>query len=138
MHRQGAVLPLYLKHVAGERRLLADWPRSGPGNYRLRLSGAGDIEERTVLLRSRKLGPAAFDTMLHDLSDRLPAQIALALQRTGALAGVHFVPPQENTVAQEVERLRRAVRGVPGRPCLAAVLTELARDPHVMLRGVEP
>ena len=63
--------------------------------------------------------------------------VALALQRTGGLAGVALFPPGESTLAEEVHRLRRAILGTERRPGLAAVLHELAMDPHRVLRPTE-
>src|SRR5919107_110207 len=40
--RQGEELPLYLKRLGGRPRILADWPRSGAGRYRLLLEGLGE------------------------------------------------------------------------------------------------
>lgn len=134
---QGAAIPVSLRRVDGVVRVVADWPRSGPGRYRLHVHGAGFDGESVVSIAPGKLSRDAFAQMLEDLEARLPVIVALGLQRAGGLIGVALPPPGQTTVAQEVVRLRRAVLGVPGRPGLAQVLDELARDPHRMLRPTE-
>src|SRR5215217_2615082 len=46
--RNGIALPTFLKHLAGRERILAEWPRSGVGNYRITLSNDSVVNERTV------------------------------------------------------------------------------------------
>jgi hypothetical protein len=55
--RQGEVLPVYLKRLDGRARVLADWPRSGSGRYRLRLECAGYSEDLMLTIRPAKLAP---------------------------------------------------------------------------------
>src|SRR5437016_4984655 len=48
-------LPLYSKHIRGEIRILADWPLSGTGQYRLTLyDGNAKIDEKLVIVRPGK------------------------------------------------------------------------------------
>ncbi len=126
-----------LRKLDGTARVVVDWPRSGPGRYRLGLDVDGAQEELLLTVHPRKISTAAYVQLLEDLEARLPAVVALGLQRTGGLAGVALPPPGQTTLAQELARLRRALLGTPGRPGLAAVLTELARDPHRVLRTEE-
>jgi hypothetical protein len=126
-------MPLGLRRLAGEVRVLAEWPRSGTGNYELRLRWRS-VEQRLVLVvEPEKLSQESYGRMLEDLETRLPAGVALGLQRLGGLSGLELRPPQESTVAEEVHRLRRAISGVPGRPGLADILPEIARAPHSVL-----
>jgi hypothetical protein len=136
--RQGEELPVYLKRLGGRPRLLADWPRSGAGRYRLRLECLAETEERIVNVRPEKISSESYARLLEDLEGRLPVSVALGLQRAGALSGIVFRPPSETTLAEESNRLKRAVAGTAGRPGLSKVLVELARSPHVILRTTEP
>ncbi len=130
------ILPVYLKQVSGHVRVLADWPRSDPGHHPLRLELVTGTEERTVTIRPSKISDEAFAALLDDLETRLPAAVALGLQRVGALTGIKVLPPGQSTLAQELARLRRAVRGIPERPGLSAVLAQIAQDPHQVLETV--
>jgi hypothetical protein len=134
---QSQPVPLVLRRLGGRVRVLGEWPRAGPGRYRLRLDTADGSAELVVAVQPRKITAAAYARLLEDLEARLPAVVALGLQRAGGLAGIALPPPGQSTLAQELVRLRRAVAGVPGRPGLAAVLTELGRDPHRVLRPTE-
>lgn len=135
--RNGAELPLSLRHIGGSPRVLAEWPRSGPGNYHLRLVAGPDVEERTVSVAPAKISPGAFARMLEDLEFRLPASVALGIQRAGGLAGMRLPPPDRTTLEAELFRLRRAVQGGGGRPGLRDLLPEIARDPHRVLATAE-
>jgi hypothetical protein len=140
---QGQPLDVTLRRAEVEgdsrARVIADVPRLSPGRYVLRVA-LGDewVWEEDVRVRPSKVGDAAFEHLINDLEARLPASIAVGLQRTGALAGVHLLPPAESTRAQELARLRRAVEGAYGRPGLASTLPLIGRDPHRMLRQSEP
>jgi hypothetical protein len=135
LHRGEESLPLALRRLGGEVRVVADWPRSGPGNYRLQLRLNGEVREQIVTVQPEKISRDAYARLLEDLEARLPASVALGLQRTGGLAGVRLLPPGQSTVAEELLRLERAVQGTPGRPGLAKSLAEIARDPHQVLRS---
>lgn len=134
---QGGELLLYLQRLRGELRVLADWPRSGAGHYRLQLlrDAESAAENYVVTVRPRKLSGEQFNQLLADL-ETLPGAVALSLQRMGALSGVKLLPPSETTLAAEAARLRRAVSGHAGRPGLLTVLTRMAADPHRVLRHV--
>lgn len=126
-------MPLGLRRLVGEVRVLAEWPRSGTGNYELRLRWRSAEHRLVLAVEPEKLGPESYGRMLEDLESRLPASIALGLQRLGGLSGLELRPPQESTLAAEVHRLRRAISGVAGRPGLADILPEIARAPHSIL-----
>jgi hypothetical protein len=135
--RNGEPLPLALRRMGGAARVVAEWPRSGCGRYALRLRLDREEHRAEWAVHPEKIGPDAFARLLDDLEARLPASVALGLQRAGGLAGVELLPPQESTLAAELVRLRRAVLGTGSRPGLAAVLHALAPDPHRVLRTVE-
>src|SRR4051794_20784613 len=58
--RQDERLHVSLRLYAGERRVLAEWPRSDTGHYRLRLELRGEIEDRRLTIEPRKITPAAY------------------------------------------------------------------------------
>lgn len=133
-------LQVSLRQLNGERFVLADWPRSGTGHYQLRLETpgqeAGDL--LTVTVWPTKITRKSYLALLTDLDARLPYAVALALQRLGALAGTRLLPPGEMTMAQELERLRRAVFGAAGRPGMVDILPRLAQDPQQVLVSTRP
>lgn len=137
--RNGVRIPLYLSRVGDRDLVLGNWPRSGAGHYEMRLDwDDGTWEESlTCTVQPMKLDAAAVSTMLHDLNRRLPAAIAIALLRGGALSGIDVVPPGETTLAQEVDRLARAVDGTDARAGLAKVLTALGGRHHRVLQPRE-
>jgi predicted component of viral defense system (DUF524 family) len=134
--RQGSEeLPLYSKHIGGQLRILADWPLSGTGQYRLTLyDSKAKIDERLVTVRPGKISEVAYAQMLEDLEMRLPAAIALGLQRNGAFTGLKILPPGESTLAMELARLQRAIIGGPDLLGMAQVMNDLAHDPYQVLQ----
>jgi len=125
------ILLISEKRVGGQWRAVADWPRSDSGHYQLILSiEKQKIAEQIVTVNPRKMSLDAYIWMLEDLDTRLPAAIVVGLQRTGALTGLHFLPSGQSTLAQEIIRLRRAVKGGSGRIGLARVLKNLTREAH--------
>ena len=71
--------------------------------------------------------------LINDLEQRLPTSITLGVQQAGGLVGLHIQPPSENTIEQELLRVRRAVDGPLGEPGLLWLLPQIAVDPHHML-----
>jgi hypothetical protein len=134
--RNGSALPILLRVLDGSELIVAEWPRSGPGHYSLSLECPPIRTEQRLTITPKKITREAFAVLLDDLERRLPAAVALALQRAGALSGIKLLPPEELTHAQELQRLRRVVQGTTGRMGLAAVLAALAHDPHRVLRTV--
>jgi PD-(D/E)XK nuclease superfamily/Domain of unknown function (DUF2357) len=132
----GARLDVYAREVAGDARVVAEWPRSGTGHYELDVTHGREREKRQITVWPRKITRSGYTQLLEDL-DELPPAIAVALQQSGALAGAKFAPRTEATLSSELERLRRAVNGTTSRPGLARVLQALAPDPHVVLVGNE-
>jgi hypothetical protein len=135
--RNGIAMPIQVGEIGGRVIVAARWPLSGAGHYELLLRWAdGSWEERRVCtVAPHKLDAAEVETMLDDLQHRLPASIAIALQRTGALAGVDLAPAAETTLAEELHRLTRAIDGTHTRAGLANVLTTLGRNPYGVLRA---
>lgn len=130
-------IPLTLRRLGGKIRAIADWPRANAGVYELRAELGVTVAARQVTIRPGKLAQESFEALLADLESRLPASVAIGLQRTGGLIGLKLLPPEESTVAQELARLRRAVHGSAKRRGLASVLRELAEDPHRILHPEE-
>jgi hypothetical protein len=136
VRRHDLELPVVVRQLAGRTLVVAEWPRSGTGHYRLDITTgtAGHPRvEATLTIRPRKISEDAFARLLDDLESDLPASVAIALQRLGALSGIKLLPPAESTLAQELVRLQRAVRGHRGRLGLAKTLPALALDPHKVL-----
>jgi predicted component of viral defense system (DUF524 family) len=136
---QGAALNLSVVILSGERRVVAEWPRCGTGNYRLLLELAEKpVAHQTVTIRPQKISEATYLALVNDLqAEALPTSIALGLERTGGLAGVDLRAVNETTLEQELLRLRRAVEGASERIGLARALVEIARDPYRILRKTE-
>lgn len=134
---QGAPRDLSLRRLRGAMRVLAEWPRSGPGDYRLELSWPGGASTLSVRVLPHKIGQDAFATLLEDLDRRLPYSIAVGLERGGGLAGLRLPPPREMTLEAELERLRRAVLGGTAGPGLGQILPAVGRDPYSVLQRNE-
>jgi hypothetical protein len=130
-------MPLTLRRIGGEVRVVAEWPRSGTGNYELRLISQSAQSRLLLTVRPEKLTPSSYAQLLEDLETRIPASVAVGLQRIGGLSGLELLPPQESTIAEEIHRLRRAITGTAQRRGLADVLRDLARDPYRVLASQE-
>lgn len=133
--RNGLALPLSQRRLGGPVRVLGEWPRSNPGQYQLRLSGAYGATLLTVRVEPRKISMASFEQMLADLHERLPADVILSLQQAGGLAGVQVGASRASTFNEEFLRLKRAVQGTPERPGLGRTLPMMARRPHQVLEA---
>jgi hypothetical protein len=137
IYRGDEPLEVALAVVDGTTRLIAEWPRAGAGGYRLRLELPEGAETLDCTVRPQKLSMAAFERLLEDLQRRLPATIAIALQKAGALAGLTIIQPQETTLPEELNRLTRACRGTESRRGLADTLRAIARQPHRILQAMD-
>lgn len=135
----GTAIPLSVSRIDGKDVVLGRWPRSGAGNYELLLRwDDGSWEEsRVCTVEPRKLDSSTVATMVEHLDRRLPASIALALRRGGALGGIDIVAPGESTLAAEMNRLSRAINGTKNRAGLAKVLLVVSEQPHRVLRAEE-
>jgi len=135
--RQGQPLELLLKHVGGPPRMVAEWPRSGPGHYEITVErGDTVLERRVITVLPAKISQASLVQMLEDLQSRLPAAVAIGLQRLGGLTGIQLLTPEQTSIAAELVRLRRAVLGSGTRPGLITILEGLAADPYQVLATV--
>ena len=112
-----------------------EWPRSGPGNYLIELEAPSGSASMSFTIRSEKLSRKALARTIDALESGLPTSIAVGLQRLGGLQGIRLLPRRESTLAQEILRLRRAVRGTSRRPGLAQTLRSISRDPHRIFRS---
>jgi len=134
-------MPVVLRELGGRPRVLAQWPRAGAGHYQLEVTGRdGDtpwIERGTWTVPSRKLPPDEVRQLVDDLERRLPASIAISLQRAGALADLKLITRSEFTLAEELDRLRRAIHGTTRRAGLTQILRQLAQRPHQVLSATE-
>lgn len=131
-------LPLSLSHFKGQIRVLARWPRSDTGHYRLTLLFDETVlEERIITIQPGKISPAAYKQLLEDLEIHLPASIVLGLQRNAAFSGIKILSPGESTLATELARLSRAINGNTEQMGLVQVLNELAINPHKILATIE-
>ncbi|MFT3866563.1 MAG: DUF2357 domain-containing protein [Solirubrobacterales bacterium] len=137
--RNGNDLDLAERVTDGSVRLVADWPLSGPGRYHLRFEVDNVlVEETTWTVSSAKLSRDAFRHLMDDLENQLPVTIALALKKLGAAVGIELTPPSGvNSVAEELARLRRTIAKTEYGPGLAAILREIANDPHEVLMDRE-
>lgn len=126
------------KSRAGVAQIVCEWPRSTVGHHRLRAEGPAGVVERAVRVAPRKITPEALDALFEDLHERLPCEVALSLQRAGALTGVELRPPEASTLAGEVARIRRAIHGTTTRMGLTRLLPMLQRDPHRTLIDEAP
>jgi hypothetical protein len=132
LERDDRSLQFSQRVLDGKLRIVADWPRSPTGDYELRLAGNDGQEGDSMRCRieSRKLDVTAYAELLTDLEARLPVSIVLSLKRLGALTGIQVGKPGGSALGEELAKLRRAIEGTGSRPGLAAVLVEVARDPH--------
>lgn len=133
----GQPLEVQRRRLGDRERALVAWDRANAGHYRIALEHPGVADRRTIRVLPRKLTPESHEAMLMELERDLPAAIALALRRGGALADLELRDLEPATMAEEVERLRQAVSGSPGRPGLVAILDAIGPRPHRVLRREE-
>lgn len=137
LSRGEVALDLGLRKVGGQLRVVAEWPRSGAGRFELRLHDAQAVLTTPCYVKPEKLSEEAVDELVEDLQRRLPASIAYGLQQAGALAGLKLIAPQETTLAEELNRLRRACESTAARPGLLRILPLLASRHHAILQSEE-
>ena len=114
-----------------------EWPRSGPGNYLIEVDAPAGLASMPFTIQPGKLNRNALARTIDALESGLPTSIAVGLQRLGAMQGMRLLPRRESTLAQEILRLRRAIRGTTGRPGLAKTLRNIAQDPYRVFRSDE-
>ncbi|MDA0181332.1 restriction endonuclease-like protein [Solirubrobacter phytolaccae] len=133
VHANGQPLELSASLVGDRTVVHAKWPRLGAGFYLLELNGPGWTDHAPVTVTPSKLTAADHDALIDDLERRLPANIAVSLQRLGANVGVDVLAERGATFAEEVLRLRRACLGEGTRAGLFEVLEALKSNPHSAL-----
>lgn len=139
LRRNGVELPIHVRKLDGRPSVVADWPCAGAGDYELSLvwEDGSWQEVRACRVAPGKISAAELDQMLSELEHRLPASIAIALQRGGALAGIDIIAPDETTLAEEIQRLTRAIDGTRTRAGLATILSLLSQSPYTVLKTEE-
>jgi predicted component of viral defense system (DUF524 family) len=139
LERNGVPLDLSQRVLRGSTQVVAEWPLSGTGHFELTLRLADEIVETTTwTVGPGKISPQAYQSLLEDLEAELPVSIALGLQKLGGATGLDLTTPTGVTsIAEEVSRLKRAVSRSSKGPGLAAILREVARDPHEVLTGTQ-
>ena len=128
-------VPVILRRIGGVSRVVAEWERAGPGHHQIVYRAAASAGSASIRIEPAKFGAGEFAKLLDALERELPAAIAIAVQQMGGLAGVDVSLPRIPTLAEEVQRLRRAVEGYASVPGLARLLREIGADPHVRLRN---
>jgi hypothetical protein len=131
------LMSVHLERVAGAIRVAVPWPKAGAGLWQVVARVRSEEARFTVNIPSAKISESALATMLDDLETRLPASVAVGLDRLGAYAGLNWKPPTEVTLAQELEHVRRALMGNDEQPGLIALLLDIARQPHRVLATQE-
>lgn len=134
----GRALPVRMERIDGAEKVTSSWERASSGSWLLAVRLGPVHWSRLLRVRPAKLSDSAFAAMVEDLEEGLPASIALGLNTLGAFAGLDWHPPRPVTLADEVERVRRALRGDDRRPGLIAILCDIARAPHGVLAPVRP
>src|SRR4029079_19269168 len=88
LFRQTESLPLYVRELAGQLRVLAEWTGACTGWYRLRLELDDELSEELMCeVSPTKISPDSYRALIDDLhSDRLPASIAGAPRPLGGAA----------------------------------------------------
>ena len=130
---QGERLEPFVQVLNGRSRTLVSWERANPGHYSIAVTCGGRTHRTSITVQPRKISTEAFKLLLNDLEVALPAQIAIKLKRAGGLSGVNVLPPEASTLASEMLRLRRAIKGTSNRPGLEKCLSVLAQAPHRVL-----
>ena len=133
-------LKIVLSKVEHKAVMASDWERAGPGHYSLKLlqrqSDKSWIEiEEYAFTISSKIGKDAVQWLIDDVDFYLPAGIAISMQMMGAFAKLKLLPPGQNTLNQEIQRLRDSIHGNTSFPGLLRLLPEVKK--HVRER-VEP
>ena len=130
---QNAELDVTMRLTDGSHMVVANWPRSGPGLYRLTTEINGITTKTDITIKPSKISEAAYERLINDLETKLPASIAIGLQNNGGFSGVASLEHRESTLEEQVLRLRRVVLGTPGNPGLAQVLPKISESPHSIL-----
>ena len=128
----GRRLEISVRPFGPDGQVVAFWPRAGPGWYDIQLDLAdGQVRDR-IAIEPAKITREGLAHILEELRV-LPVAVAIALRDGGARIGIDLRDPGPQSLATELARLRRAVKGTD-RPGLIDVLHHLADDHHRMLR----
>jgi predicted component of viral defense system (DUF524 family) len=129
---QSAKLPLFAQDLGGRVRVLAAWPRTGTGRYRLRFELGDELIQETVYeIAPIKISRSSYQALINDLQgDQLPTSLAVGLEWLGGLTGLELRKRDETTATEELLRLQRAIDGWAGKTGLITALSAIARDPH--------
>ncbi len=137
--RVGAqALAVSLRMFDGEPVAVADWPRSGPGSYRVDVTIAGVPTSETFTIEPSKMSSEDFGQLITSLESELPTSIAIALKQLGGLVGVDVAPPRPHALAEEVARIRRVLYGDATMPGLVRLLVDISSAPHAVFRTTDP
>lgn len=129
-----------VRKIDGSSVPVAPWPRSGPGNYELRIK-LGEKEQKTVWRIEpdpSRLTLDAYERLIEDLEVRQAPALALCLDDLGALSGLDPGDSFQPTLEEEIQRLRRAIEGTETRQGFANALHAISQDPHLEFKEVHP
>ena len=138
VRRNGRPLTVSARSVGETYHMVAEWPRSGPGEYRLEVVGPDCRFEERLQIAPSKLPDSEYRQILTDLEDRLPTLVVLGIQKAGGLAQAERITVEPDTMAQEIRRLRRAIHGESDQPGLVDILPQLQRKHHQVLINTKP
>jgi hypothetical protein len=131
---QNQPLELYLKKMAGKVAVMADLPRLNTGTYQLRLWYRGETEECKFTVLPRKISESAYYQLIEDLNQNLPLDIVISLNRMAGFGAIGMATNyQARTLAQELERFKRALNGTKDRLGLLDVVRLLQENHHQVL-----
>jgi hypothetical protein len=131
---QNQSLELYLKKMAGKVAIIVDLPRLNTGTYQLQISFRGETADCTFTVLPRKISESAYYQLLEDLNQNLPLDIVISLDRMSGFGAVEVVQDyQVRTLAQDLERFKRALEGTKDRLGLLEVVRLLQENHHQVL-----
>lgn len=134
VYLQGQELEMVLRKIDdGSTVVVAEWPRSGPGNFRLEIRTVQSITASEIKIIPSKISEDEYNELIDELESTLPASIAIALNEGGALGGIDLADIRRSTLDEQVLRLRRAVLGTDQQMGLAGVLPRISESPHRVL-----
>jgi hypothetical protein len=124
----------YLKKLAGKVAIMVDLPRLNTGTYQLQINYRGETEDCTFTVFPRKISEPAYYQLLEDLNQNLPLDIVISLDRLSGFGAVGIAKDyQARTLAQELERFKRALEGTKDRLGLLEVVRLLQENHHQVL-----
>ncbi|OPH56202.1 hypothetical protein BC351_28965 [Paenibacillus ferrarius] len=105
-------IELSLRKIKGLTRLVGEFPRSGPGHYRILIYKGEEVQELRIKIFPSKISESSYCTLIEDLNHLLPINVTIALKNVGAFGGVKFNLPRTKTLQQELVLVQRAIHGV--------------------------